>query len=720
VGKRSLDLSVYRRIEIWSRVLRGENPLRPHLTRRHFIAASAASLVPAAGAFTLQGRPAVWSLLGDDRPTGTAPNESWKQSGVLDLSKSPYARLKTLPVSAVVIQEGFWSKRRTTNVDASIPSMRDQLLEHGRMDNFLRLTGKSDAPQRGPVYSDSDIYKWTEAVGFALQSGSNPQLRDSGQKMIREVVAAQEPSGYLNTYYVGDHKSERMLPKTQTTGHELYNIGHLLQGAIAWYRATGDPTLLDGGVRFVDDFLIPNYGPGANQTPIVAGHPEIEMSLIELYRTTGNRKYIELAGYILKGDERVPLTPQQITYMYCGVPFTSRTRLEGHAVRAMYACCGATDYYLETGDEAYRKTLSTLWDDLSEHQMYFTGGVGARAEGEAFGAPYELPNARAYGESCAAIGNMMWNWRMLAATGEARFTDVIERSLYNGINSGMSLDGKTYCYRNPLAFDPAGDSRDRHTPEGKIRNPWYDTTCCPPNLERTFASLPGYFYSSSADGIYVHLYDNSQMDWRLHDGTALRVTQKTNYPWDGDVHLTVAPERPTEFVVYVRIPGWSETNSVKVNGELISGATPGQYLQIRRRWSGNDRIDLVFDMTPRAVKANPAVMEDTGKIAFQRGPIVYCMETLDQQGYSQDINSAGFVAQIEGKTTATWDSRLLDGVVVLEHPGTVSERTKGSLYSSATAKVPPSTPSSIRLIPYYAWANRGPAGMQVWIPYVRG
>ena len=682
--------------------------------------AGAACLAPVAEALTLRGKSGVISLMGSASGSVTVPGENWKQAGVLDLSKSPFARLKSVPISAVVIQDGFWSKRRTTNVATSLPSMRDELLAHGRMDNFLRLKGKSEAQQRGPVFSDSDIYKWTEAVGFALQSGSEPELRASAEKMIREVVAVQEPSGYLNTYYVGDHAAERMLPKTQTTGHELYNIGHLLQGAIAWYRATGDRTLLNAGIRFVDDFLMPSYGPGANQTPIVAGHPEIEMSLIELYRTTGNQKYVDLAGYILKGDNRVPLTPQQITYMYCGVPFVSRTRLEGHAVRAMYACCGAADYYLETGDAAYLTTLNALWEDLSEHQLYLTGGVGARAEGEAFGSPYELPNARAYGESCAAIGNMMWNWRMLAATGEARFADVIERSLYNGINSGMSLDGKTYCYRNPLAYDPAGDSRDRHTPEGKIRNAWYDTTCCPPNLERTLAALPGYFYSISKDGVYVHLYDSSQMDWRLSDGTALRITQQTNYPWGGEVHLEIAPEHPAEFVVYVRIPGWSRQNTVKVNGQTLSGASAGEYLAIRRRWSGHDKIDLSFDMATRAIKADPAVTEDTGKIAFQRGPLVYCMETLDQKDHAGNSNLAEFAVQTEGKTLIRWDSALLDGVVVLDHPGSIAHQVRQSLYRSASDKEEPGTPASLRLIPYYAWANRAPAGMQVWIPYVGG
>ena len=580
-------------------------------------------------------------------------------------------------------------------------------------------TGKTSAPQKGPVYSDSDIYKWAEAVGFALQTSDQPHLREMTAAMIRDVVATQEPSGYIDTYYQDDRKPLRMQYDTQTTGHELYCLGHMLQGAIAYYRATGDRTLLDAGIRFVDGFLLPNYGPGANQKGIVAGHPEIEMSLIELHRTTGDEKYLHLAGYILHGDERIPLRPQQIVYMYCGIPFTSRTKLEGHAVRSMYACCGATDYYLETGDPAYWKTLSTLWDDLSKHQLYVTGGVGAREAGEAFGDPYELPNARAYGESCAAIGMMMWNWRMLAASGEARFSDVIERALYNGINSGMSLDGTTYCYRNPLAFDPTGNASDRHAPEGLIRNPWYDTTCCPPNLERTFASLPGYFYSTSDEGVYVHLYDNSEMNWHLYGGNGLKIQQRTNYPWNGAVKLTVSPATPAEFTVFARIPGWSQKNTVKVNGGLVSGAQAGQYLAIRRKWSANDVVELEFDMTTHLLKANPAVTEDRGRVAFQRGPIVFCMEQPDQLDQASAANMAGYAAHLGENTTARFDSNLLGGVMVLEHPGSIKHTaTDPGLYFPASETVAAQeTPTTLKLIPYYAWANRGAATMQVWIPY---
>jgi DUF1680 family protein len=689
------------------------------LTRRTFIASAAASIIPSAVTYGQPKGEGLLSLLPRKSQSAADPKTDWKNAGVIDLTNSPYAKLKTVPVKAVTIQDGFWSQRRKTNVASSIPSMHDELLAHGRMDNYLRLVGKSSAPQRGPVYSDSDIYKWTEAAAFVLQTKDEPQLRKTTEEMIREIVAVQEPSGYLNTYYVEDKKSERMLYETQERGHELYDIGHLLQGAIAYYRATGDPTLLDAGMRFVDNFLIPNYGPGKNQKGIVSGHPEIEMALIELYRTTGKHQYVDLAGYILQGDERIPLTRQQTTYMFCGIPFTSRTKLEGHAVRAMYACCGATDYYLETGDQTYWKTLNVLWNDLNSHQLYVTGGVGARESGESFGDAYELPNARAYGESCAAIGNMMWNSRMLAATGEARFTDVMERALYNGINSGMSLDGTTYCYRNPLAFEPSGDSSDRHSPEGRIRNPWYDTTCCPPNLERTFASLPGYFYSTSTDGVYVHFYDNSEMNWHLHDGTGLKIQQKTNYPWDGDIAMTVSPATPSEFTVYVRIPGWSVNNTVKINGKPIDGATRGEYFAIRRRWSANDKVELSFDMTTHLLKANPAVADDRGRVAFQRGPVVFCMEHLDQPNQGDDKDLTRYRVNIAANTTSQFDPHLLNGVMVLEHPGYIGSTHPNLYYSSATAEKAQESPTTVRLIPYYAWANRDPAAMQVWIPYER-
>jgi hypothetical protein len=685
------------------------NSKKNDVSRREFLSAAASSVAASYLAYPGMSR-VMASAAREDAGAATIP---WRDQGVLNLANSPYAKLHSVPVRAVTIEEGFWSKRRKTNVESSIPTMHDQLKQHGRMDNYRRMVGKSNAPQKGPYYSDSDIYKWTEAVGFALQSGDIPELRKTTDGMILEVVAVQEPSGYLNTYYVEDKVSQRMLPRSQEVGHELYNLGHMLQGAIAYYRATGDPTLMNAGAKFVDGFLIPGYGPGSDKKPIVSGHPEIEMSLIELYRTTGNRRYVDLAGYILTGDDRIPLEPRQITYMYCGVPFTSRTKLEGHAVRAMYACCGATDYYLETGDESYWKTLNVLWDDLSKRQMYITGGVGARGQGEAFGEPYELPNAQAYGESCAAIGNMMWNWRMLAASGEARFTDVIERALYNGINSGMSLDGTTYCYRNPLAFDGASGE--------KIRNPWYDTTCCPPNLERAFASLPGYFYSTSKDGIYVHLYDNSVLDWHLENGTPIKIAQKTNYPWDGDIQLTVNSSEPADFALHLRVPGWAKGATVAVNGKSIEGAKPGQYLPISRRWSAGDVVTLRLPMTAEIVASNARVAENFGRVAVERGPLVYCVEQLDQAG-APDFSTVSIV--VSSKSLQDFkpvhQPTLLGGVTVLHHQGVVTEPSQqDALYAPASPDAPKTHAADLTMIPYYAWANRQHTSMQVWIPYTR-
>ena len=679
------------------------------VSRRQFVTAAASvaavSALPARRAF---GETAVAGTKPQSQsqvPLTASPN--WKDQGIENLAKSPNAKLRDIPVHAVTITGNFWANRREINVTRSIPTMHDLLEANGRMNNFLRLVGKSTDPQKGPVFSDSDPYKWLEAVGFVLQSGDRPELRASAEKMIDQIVAVQEPSGYLNTYYQDDRKSLRMLPQTQTTGHELYCIGHMLQGSIAYYRATGDRKWLDAGIRFVDDFLIPNYGPEPKK-PIVSGHPEIEMGLIELYRITGDKRQLDLAGYILSGDKRVELPERRTIYMFSGTPFTARTKMQGHAVRAMYACCGATDYYMETGDPTYLQTLNKLWADMTSTKMYVTGGVGSRSDGEAFGDAYELPNFRAYGESCAAIGNMMWNWRMLAVTGEAKFTDVMERALYNGINSGMSLDGTLYCYRNPLAFDPStGD---------KIRNEWYDVTCCPPNLERTFGSLPGYFYSTSTDGIYVHFYDNSELDWHLENGTGLKVTQKTNYPWDGNVEITVTPAQASDFTFYVRIPGWADQAQVIVSGQAMSGVTPGTYLPIRRRWSPGDVIQLKVDVVPQVIEANPRVADDTGRVAIQRGPLIYCLEEIDQpSGISLSDVAVNPGRRPAEQFQTEFRNDLLGGMVVLHHTGAVFERaaTENALYSQynreeKSKKVP------LTFIPYYAWANRQATAMQVW------
>jgi len=680
------------------------------VTRRQFVSAAASAAALSNLPVNLRS---LWSNAASEVALSSDPG--WKDQGVLNLAHSPYAKLKNVPVHAVTIEEGFWSSRRAANVNTSIPSMGKLLESNGRMDNFRRLIGKSDAPQRGPVYSDSDIYKWWEAIGFALQSGDNPALRAMVEGTAKDVMTAQQPDGYLNTYYIRERAGDRMTLRTQQWGHELYCMGHFLQGATSYYRATGDRALLDTGIRFVNEFLIPSYGPETSKKPLMSGHPEMELALVELYRMTGDKRHLNLAEYLLRGDSRIPLKPENYVYHFCGKPFTSRTKLEGHAVRAMYACCGATDYYLETGDETYWKTLNTLWEDLVSSKMYITGGVGARSDGEAFGDAYELPNAQAYGESCAAIGNMMWSWRMLAATGDGKYADVIERALYNGINSGMSLSGNLYCYRNPLAFDPGtGDV---------IRNEWYDTTCCPPNLERTFASLPGYFYSTSKDGIYVHLFHNSEMNWHLEDGTPIKIVQKTNYPWDGRVDFEISPATAREFTVYVRLPEWSSYSNF--NAGFAEGMTlrKNGYGQIRRRWSPGDKFTLSFNLGPQLIEANARVVENSGRVALQRGPLVYCLEQIDQpEGTSLADVSLRRGSRDSGKNfSESFEKDLLGGVVVLRHAGEVSKTlgARRSLYFSADAPGSSSSNVELKFIPYYAWANRRPTPMQVWTPLIK-
>lgn len=635
--------------------------------------------------------------------------QPWKSQGIIQNAASPYAKLHSVPIGAVEMGEGFWSARMRTNVERSIPTLLQQLEDHGIVDNFRRISSRKKAPRRGPVYTDSDLYKWMEAVAYVLQSGDEPKLRTTMDNLIDVVLATQEPSGYLNTYYVEERKEKRFSEMQRS--HELYCLGHLLQAGIAYYRATGNRKLLEGGIKFAN-YLVGNFGP--EKRPALTGHPELEMALVELYRTTGDRRYLDFAKYLLSGveRERLKLKDSEVKYMFSGKPFTSRSELEGHAVRAMYACSGATDYVMETGDASYRQTLETLWRDMTDRKMYITGGVGSRAEGEAFGEPYELPNAEAYTESCAAIANMMWNWRMLAVSGEARFTDVIERALYNGINSGMSLSGTLYCYRNPL--ESTGE---------EIRSPWYDTTCCPPNLERILASLPGYFYSTSPEGVYVHLYHSSNLAWHLEDGTGLRLSQKTDYPWGETVSITVTAAVPSEFSVYLRIPGWTPSAKLELNGEPVQGsAKPGEYFQIRRLWKAGDTIRLAFDMTPRLVVANPRVREDLGKVAVERGPLVYCLEQADQTGLDSVFDVSLPLGPDPGKEfSAQFRPEMLGGILLLRHKGIAAAKplSQVPLYQTFEKMNRMAGKNvELTLIPYFAWANREPNAMQVWIPYV--
>jgi len=627
---------------------------------------------------------------------------AWREEGLLHLQKSPLARLHPVPVRAVQFQPGFWKTRQDVTIERSIPTLLELLEQNGIIDNFRRLARPDrQPPRRGPLYTDSDLYKWMEAAAWSLQVRPDAKLEATLDQLTDTILAAQEPSGYLNTWFVEERAPLRW--QQQVTGHELYCLGHLLQAGIAYYRSTGKRKLLDGGIRFVEH-LIRDFGP-APKLPLLTGHPELELALAELYRTTGDRRYLDLAAYLFSGveRERLKLRDRDLVYIFSGKPFTERTQLEGHAVRALYASTGAADYVLETGNEAFRATILRLWEDLALRKMYVTGGVGSRAAGETFGDPYELPNQQAYTESCAAIAGMLFNQRLLHLGGEAKYADLMERALYNGICSGMSSSGTLYCYRNPLAA-PASD---------RIRNPWYATTCCPPNLQRTFAALGAYFFSTSKDGVWVHFYDNATLDWKLESGAPLRLSIKTQMPWQGEAEITVSPQQQEEFTLFLRIPSWSLATRAEVNGETFRGPIrPNEYLAWKRAWRPGDRVRLVFDMTPRRVFANPRVGEDYGKAALQRGPFVYCLEALDNPGIS------------------VFDA-VLDGAAPIETAppagapaGAVLLRAAGFAYTPSLDQRPlygfqPTVPEQrVRLtfIPYYAFHDRGPSDYTVWLP----
>lgn len=621
--------------------------------------------------------------------------------GVIDTQSSPYFTMRSVPVPAVALGDGFWQPRRCKNVEASIPSVLQTLEEHGVVDNFRRLSGRVDAPRRDRHYTDSDLYKWLEAVGFALQSEDNPTLRATADEIIRIIANAQEDDGYIHTFW-SDQRWQHL-----HSSHEMYCGGHLIQAGIAYYRATGDDTLLTVGRRFAD-VLCREFGPGKRE--ITDGHPEIELALVELYRETGEQHYLDLAVFFTG-------LPQS---QYSLPPIAKRPYLVSHCVRSGYICSGGADIYAETGDESLLANLKRLWADLVGGKMYITGGVGARYQGEAFGEPYELPNLRAYAETCSQISHFMWAWRMLLITREATYADAMERIIYNGFLSGVSLSGIEYFYRNPQAsngFSPnAENARGHDAREGYQRNSWWETMCCPPNIERTLASLPGYFFSTADEGIWVHLYDRCEATLQCAD-TAVALAINTDYPWDGEIAITVTPEAAAEFSLFSRIPEWATNATISVNDATAEAIAPG-YAEIKRTWQPGDVVRISLPMPARFTRAHPYVAENRGCIAIERGPIVYCFEGIDNP--DSDVRDLYIPADslYPASWTATFEADMLCGLTVLRGEGAVPDRNvaDGPLYGPTTVGDAKFCRIPVTAIPYYAWANRGVHAMRIWVP----
>jgi len=632
-----------------------------------------------------------------------------------------------VPFTDVHLTDAFWAPRLEINRTVTIPHIFKESEQTGRVKNFdlaaAALDGATDGTycSRFP-FDDSDVYKIIEAASYALATHADPELATYVDGLIAKIAAAQEPDGYLYAARtIGGPPPQPWLGKERWShlymSHELYNLGHLYEAAAAHYQATKKKNLLAIAVKSAD-LVAKEFGPGKRTNP--PGHEEIEIGLVKLYRVTGTRKYLDLAKFFIdargKTEGRIPFQldgKEEILYGEYAQdhkPFVEQTEAVGHAVRAGYLYAGAADVAALTGDAAYVAALEKIWADMAGTKLYITGGIGAAGGWEGYGPPYRLPNLSAYAETCANIATFLWNSRMQRLSLDAKYADVMERILYNGVLSGISLSGDRFFYPNPLA------SFGQHE-----RVPWFSCACCPPNVARILTSVPGYFYAAAKDEVYVNLYAQGTGKMKVA-GTDLELVQTTDYPWKFDVKIEVKPAREAEFTLALRIPGWAlnqpvptdlytyldtppgDRATLKVNGEDVQ--VPRElnkgYALIKRTWKAGDVVELSMPMPVRRVVAHDAVEADRGRVAIERGPLVYCAEWTDNEG-----KVSNFVLPDGAELKAEMRPDLLNGVVVITGEGDAVVEKAGQVVSE---KKP------ITLIPYYAWANRGKGEMAVWLP----
>ena len=611
----------------------------------------------------------------------------------------------------VSIQDCFWQPRIETAIKVTIPYDFEKCEETGRIDNFAKAGGLMAGAHEGIFYNDSDVFKVVEGAAYALQIAPNAELDAYLDALIDKFAASQEDDGYLYTARTIDpaNPPERCGPERWSNlvvNHELYNVGHMYEAAVAHYQATGKRSFLDIALKNAD--LIDSVF-GADKLRDVPGHQEIEIGLVRLFRVTDDERYLRLAKFFL--DERGRANGRKINGPYCQdhQPVTQQSEAVGHAVRAGYMYAGMTDIAATTGDADYAAAVRTLWENVVGKKLALTGGIGARHEGEAFGEDYELPNLTSYNETCAAQANILWNQRMFLLTGEAKYIDVLERSLYNGFLSGVGMDGRSFFYVNPLACD--GEFRFNRGNE-MTRQPWFQTSCCPTNVVRLLPSLSGYIYAIGERVLYVNLYIGGRADLRLEE-TDVSIVQRTDYPWDGNVDLDLTVDEPAEFALRLRIPSFAQgqplpsdlyryldesidTATLSVDGEVIPIQIRDSYAVISRRWQGTTSIVLRLPMPIRRVVAHPAVSALEDMVALERGPVVYAVEAADNGPGVLELalpDSAPLEAEHEPD--------LLGGITVIS-----SEALNGDRQTLP-----------IKAIPYYAWGHREVGEMTVWLPW---
>lgn len=627
--------------------------------------------------------------------------------------------------------ESFWGKRIRRVKEVVIPhqwkALNDELPDAPKSHafaNFRIAAGLATGEFYGFVFQDSDVAKWLEAASYSLILCPDPELERLLDAVIEVIARAQWEDGYLNTYFTIKEPEGRW--KNLRDNHELYCAGHLIEAGIAHYQATGKGKLLEV-VKRLADHIEARFGDAPGKRRGYPGHPEIELALVKLFRVTGERKYLDLAAFFVNERGKKPLyfeleakergeekpswsfwTPE---YCQAHLPVREQKEAVGHAVRAMYLYSAMADLALELQDQTLFEACENLWENVTKKRMYVTGGVGSSAEGEAFTFDYDLPPDRAYTETCASIGLFFWAHRMLLLKGDRAYADVMERALYNGILSGISLDGTRYFYVNPLEVFPEAAQR-RHDLRHIVlsRQPWFPCACCPPNIARLLASLPQYMYTKDEEEntLFVHLFGESTAETLL-GGKRVSLVQRTGYPWEERVSLSVFPEEPLLFTLSVRIPSWCREAQVFVNGERIDLGTNvfGGYAKIQRLWQRGDLVECIFPMPVERVWAHSEVRSAAGKVALQRGPVVFCFEEIDNGS-----NLASLVLPEDAEFIATFDPELLGGVVVLLGEAYKECRSSGELYSFVRPKrerVP------VKAIPYYAWNNRGIGEMAVWV-----
>lgn len=637
---------------------------------------------------------------------------------IVVLAATAQVKLKTdYPIQPVAftqvnVTDNFWAPKIKVNADVTIPYTLEQCKKNGRIDNFLMAAGKKkDGKLSEYTFDDTDIYKVIEGASYSLQVRKDATLEKYLDTLIAIIADAQEPDGYLYTFRTAkvanphDWIGTKRWEKEEDLSHELYNSGHLFEAAVAHYQATGKKNFLNIAIRNAD-LLVKTFGYGKEEK--FPGHQIVETGLTKMYRVTGKQEYLDLAKFFL--DLRGLPGHMNQEYSQSNKKVTDQHEAEGHAVRAAYMYTGMADVAALTNNAAYLSAIDDIWNDVTQKKIYLTGGIGATGAGEAFGAAYDLPNMSAYAETCASIANVYWNSRMFLLHGDAKYVDVLERTLYNGLLSGVSLSGDRFFYPNPLA------SLGQHQ-----RSAWFSCACCISNMTRFLPSMPGYIYAQNKNDLFVNLFVGSESTIQL-PAAKISLKQNTNYPWDGNNDIIVSPSAPATFALHVRIPGWAlnqpipgdlyETEKTQENVQLLLNGKPvvlnmqKGFAVLNRKWVKGDKVTLILPMKAKRIYANEKVGADKNRFALQRGPLVYCLEGPD----NKDSAVMNIVVKKDAVIDAVYKPSFLNGVTVLEMKGS---STKRQLDNDALLH----TEQEVTAIPYYAWANRGPSEMEVWIPF---